>query len=123
MMPLSENEKRVLQEMEEALSADDPKLANRLRGELATASVRRYLLGLLSILAGMAILIAGLAIKNVPVGIAGFLVSFSSTAFLITQSKNRVKMGVEGKKAQGRKAKGRLSARLEERWEQRKWNS
>jgi len=59
-MPLSENEKRVLEEMEAALSADDPKFAHRLRGELSSQRVRRIIAGIVFILAGMAILIGGL---------------------------------------------------------------
>lgn len=122
-MPLSENEKRVLEEMEAALSADDPKFAHRLRGELSSQRVRRYVLGFIFILAGMAILIGGLVAKNVFIGISGFLVSFVSTALIIAGSKNRVIMGVEEKKAKGRKARSSLSSIMEQRWEKRRWDS
>jgi hypothetical protein len=122
-MPLSENEKRVLEEMEAALSADDPKFAHRLRGELSSQRVRRYVLGFIFILAGMAILIGGLVAKNVFIGISGFLVSFVSTALIIAGSKNRVIMGVEEKKAKGRMARSSLSSIMEQRWEKRRWDS
>ena len=122
-MPLSENEKRVLEEMEAALSADDPKFAHRLRGELSSQRVRRFIVGFTFIVVGMAILIGGLIAKNVFIGIAGFLVSFISTVLIISGSKNRVILGVEEKKAKGRKARSSLSSIMEQRWEKRRWDN
>ena len=40
-MPLSEEELRLLEQMERALVADDPKLASTMRGTTLRASARR----------------------------------------------------------------------------------
>jgi len=74
-MSLSDRERRLLAEMEAALATDDPRLESRLAGSTMTPTKPRLALGALSILAGVAILFAGLISQTTPIGVAGFLVA------------------------------------------------
>ena len=61
-MPLSEHEQRLLEQMERALYAEDPKLASTLRGaDLGPTTVGASSLGSLGFLVGVACLLAGVA--------------------------------------------------------------
>jgi len=71
-MSLSDRERRLLAEMEAALATDDPRLESRLAGSTMTPAKPRLALGALSILAGVAILFAGLISQITPLGVAGF---------------------------------------------------
>lgn len=72
-MPLSEHEQRLLEQMEKALYAEDPKFATSLRSSRATRASRgRAALGVLSVLAGLGLLIGGVATNFPPLGIVGF---------------------------------------------------
>ncbi len=70
-MPLSEHEQRLLEQMEKALYAEDPKFATTLRSTGA-ASRGRAALGVLFVLAGLGVLLAGVALPMAALGVAGF---------------------------------------------------
>ena len=73
-MPLSEHEQRLLEQMERALYAEDPKLASTLRGsDLRAHQRRRVIVGSLGLLVGLGLLLAGVSI-GWPLGVVGFLV-------------------------------------------------
>ena len=72
-MPLSEHEQRLLDQMERALYAEDPSFATQLR---ATGQPRggraRAALGVVGVLAGLALVLAGVATELIVLGILGF---------------------------------------------------
>lgn len=73
-MPLSDNEQRLLQQMEQALYAEDPKFAEGLRKPRAAKMDRtRFALGLGAVVLGLLVLVAGVATQLIPVGVLGFL--------------------------------------------------
>lgn len=73
-MPLSDNEQRLLQQMEQALYAEDPKFAEGLRKPRAAQMDRgRFVMGIGSVLIGLMILVAGVATAWAIVGVLGFL--------------------------------------------------
>jgi Flp pilus assembly protein TadB len=73
-MPLSEHEQRLLDQMEKALYAEDPKFATSLRSTPAVRAARgRASLGFLAVLGGIALLIAGVSTAVIALGVAGFL--------------------------------------------------
>lgn len=84
-MPLSEEELRLLEQMERALVEEDPKFASTLRGtSLRRSARRRAILAGVAFLGGVAILMTG-AITQVPlVGIAGFVVMLASATVALT---------------------------------------
>ena len=74
-MPLSEHEQRLLEQMERALYAEDPKFATSLRSASTTRGSRmRAALGVLGVLAGLGLVLAGVASSVAVIGAAGFAV-------------------------------------------------
>lgn len=117
-MALSDHEKRMLAEMEAALSADDPGLVSTLNGEERTPRGSRALIGFFAILAGMAVLLGGLIAQIIPLGIAGFLISLIGLVLLLS---NLALGKAEFKGAKG--ARPKWSSRLEDRWERRNFDN
>ncbi|MFP5417481.1 MAG: DUF3040 domain-containing protein [Actinomycetes bacterium] len=87
-MALSEKEQRLLEQLEAALAAEDPKLANTLRGT-GTRKLhrRRAALAGLGLLVGVAALVAGMEFGWV-VSIIGFAVMLVSTVVALSSWKH-----------------------------------
>ena len=74
-MPLSEEEQRLLEQMEEALAAEDPKFVSTLRGASARSRHRRLTaLAVFGFVAGIAILMTGAILANTYIAVPGFVV-------------------------------------------------
>ena len=73
-MPLSEHEQRVLEQIERALYADDPKFAATVRGiDPRTLHRRRYLRAALGAIVGVVLLPVGIAVQQLELSVAGFV--------------------------------------------------
>ena len=117
-MPLSDHERKLLAQMEEALSADDPHLVSTLTGTRLYPGRNRILLGVALTLIGLATIFAGLISKTTPVGILGFLISLGGVTLAISALS-----GVKGLRAPSKRSrKGKLNSRLEDRWERRNFD-
>jgi len=125
-MPLSEYEQRVLEQMEQALTSDDPRLANTLQSA-ERHPLWRYVVGFFAAAAGLLVLVLGAAASQWWLGVGGFVLMFVGVAFALLR--RRAKPGpigvVGGTHASARptaSATKRESflARLEERWERRR---
>ncbi len=78
-MPLSEEELRLLEQMERALAAEDPKFVSTLRGRSLRHSARmRTVLAGVAFLAGVALLLGGAMANLWWLGVVGFLVMLCS---------------------------------------------
>ena len=126
-MPLSEHEQRLLEQMEKALYAEDPKLASTLRGSsLRPADRRRLILGILGIVAGMGLLLAGVMTPIWGFGVVGFLVMLIGAWYAIRRPAAAA-AGTAGTTT-GRTTANRPKAprgsgfmdRLEQRWDRRR---
>lgn len=83
-MALSEKEQRLLEQLEAALAAEDPKLANTLRGTGSRKlHRRRAALAGLGFLLGIAALVAGMEFGWI-VSIIGFVVMLASTVVALS---------------------------------------
>lgn len=130
-MPLSEHEQRLLEQMERALNADDPKLASTLRGSgRGLHDRRRLVLGGLGLLAGVALLIGGVSVQVWALGVLGFLVMLGS-AWLASSGWGAGAMSASASASTGRvppstrpaapsKGRGGFMRRIEERWDRRR---
>ncbi len=68
-MPLSDHEQRMLDQIESALYAEDPKFASSVRGgNLRAPSARRRLQGAALFVIGLAMLVSGIAFKATWIG-------------------------------------------------------
>ncbi len=78
-MPLSEEELRLLEQMERALAAEDPKFVSALQGRTLrrVARMRTFAAGVV-FLGGIALLMGGAVSELLWLGVLGFLVMLSS---------------------------------------------
>jgi hypothetical protein len=89
-VPLSEEELRLLEQMERALSAEDPKFASTLRGHsLRRAAQRRAMLAGAAFVVGVGLLMAGVITSLWALGIVGFLVMLGAAFVGLTALRGR----------------------------------
>ncbi|MER7191044.1 DUF3040 domain-containing protein [Streptomyces flaveolus] len=130
-MPLSEHEQRMLEQMERALYAEDPKFASALEGSgLRTYTRRRVYQAVAGFLVGIALLMAGMVAKQVWLSVVGFLVMLGCAVLAVTGWRKAPKPGEQpaagaagaGPQAGGRQTRQRRSMmdRIEERWQRRR---
>lgn len=89
-MPLSEEELRLLEQMERALSEEDPKFASTLRGSsFRRAARQRAVLAGLVFLVGIALLMTGAVMEIIPLAVLGFIVMLASATFALSSLRGR----------------------------------
>ena len=128
-MPLSEHEQRMLEQIESALYAEDPKFASSVkRRRLGRSSARRRLQAVAVFVIGLVMLIGGLivdiAIGGFPIiSLLGFLVMFGAGLFALwgdNSPETAPSSSRGGKKQSGSPgARRKLSERMEERFNRR----
>ena len=124
-MPLSEHEQRLLEQMERALYAEDPQFATQLRSAGSGRAARgRAVLGVLGVLVGLGLVVAGVATQLVALGVVGFAVMLIGAvlAYTMLQGSTTVAGSEEtaGKPAKSAKpAKSGFMDRMEDRWRRR----
>lgn len=145
-MPLSEEELRLLEQMERALVEEDPKLASTLRGTtMQRAARRRAIIAGVVFAIGIAVLVAGaLTSQPIVLGIVGFVIMLSAATIGVTALRNPAMLQqpmretrhegfgvVDGGRQQRTKRRGlrrphssnssaSFMDRMEERWRHRK---
>ncbi|NRQ51006.1 DUF3040 domain-containing protein [Aeromicrobium stalagmiti] len=131
-MPLSDEEARLLHQLEQSLAAEDPDFASTLRGSKFMARNRRVaLLAVLGFIGGLVIMFGGAVSKMTWLGVVGFVAMLAS-AYLFT---NAWKRGIGGRDEDGasaqsgrggrpgrqsNKSSGSFVDRMEERWQRRR---
>jgi hypothetical protein len=81
-VPLSDHEQRLLDQIEQALYAEDPKFAANVRSVRRRSLRRRWVpIAILGVLVGLAIVLVGLSAKLVAVGVVGFVLIVASCAY------------------------------------------
>jgi uncharacterized membrane protein len=135
-MPLSEYEQRVLEQMERALTSDDPRLANTLQST-GRGNALRYVLSGAGVVVGLLLLVVGAATSRTWLGAIGFVLMFAGVVFAFLGPRKKQQEGPVGvvgedgtvhtphgarkpRKRQGGSRSGGFLARLEERWENRR---
>jgi Protein of unknown function (DUF3040) len=130
-MPLSDHEQRMLDQIESALYAEDPKFASSVRGgTLRAPSAKRRLQGAVLFVIGLAMLVSGVAFKatqlsGFPVlSVVGFIVMFGGVVFAVTgprvmgKDKSAPASGASrAKKSKG--SGGSFTSRMEDRFRRR----
>ena len=141
-MELSEEELRMLEQMERALVEEDPKLASTLRGtSFQRAARRRMIVGGVILVAGIGLLIVAVlldlsAIVQTIVGVLGFVVMLGGAILALTSARNpgasAPKVRASGRSGFGVVDGGRphrpgrqrsgtpFMERMEERWRRRR---
>ena len=128
-MPLSEHEQRMLEQMERALYAEDPKFATALEGSgLRTYTRRRVYQAVAGFLVGIALLMAGMVAQQIWVSVVGFLVMLGCAVLAVTGWRKAPKPGEQpaagaagaaGARRQTRQRRSMMD-RIEQRWQRRR---
>ena len=133
-MPLSEHEQQLLEQMEQALYAEDPKFASQMQGAGARARARRRMaVGVVGVVVGLALVLVGVS-TTMWIGAIGFAVMVSAVAFALTPPRRKTPLGTvqpdgsvrqatPGKspsKSKSSKSGGSFMHRIEERWDKRR---
>ena len=126
-MALSDEEQRLLEQMEAALAAEDPKLVNALRGtSVRRVHRRRAAIAGVGFFAGLGLLIAGISI-NPFLSVLGFVIMVAAavTAIYSWQHVGGNADAAHGrdraKTSQGSRADGQgFMDKMEERWRRRR---
>ncbi|MFF2701863.1 DUF3040 domain-containing protein [Streptomyces cyaneofuscatus] len=128
-MPLSEHEQRMLEQMERALYAEDPKFATALEGSgLRTYTRKRVYQAVAGFLVGIALLMAGMVAQQIWISVVGFLVMLGCAVLAVTGWRKAPKPGEQQAAADGgdggsrRRPRQRRSVmnRIEQRWQRRR---
>jgi len=143
-MPLSEHEQHLLEQMEQALYAEDPKFASQMQGSAARARLRRSLaIGAVGVIAGLGLVFLGVARVSVWWGALGFALMVGGVVYAIrpvnapkatlgavaqdgsvrahTPAGRSGRLGKPRQTGRGAKpTKQGLMRRLEERWDRRR---
>lgn len=125
-MPLSEHEQRLLEQIEQALYAEDPKFAHswRARADVRRLQRHRLVRGAAVIVVGLALLLAGVILQSgntvlgVALGVAGFLLMLGG-AWMALSGRQRPAARATAV-AQSRGPKQSIVERLNDRWERRR---
>jgi len=83
-MPLSEQEQRLLEEMERSLYHNDAEFVASVGGTRLRPNYRSIVLGVLAGVVGIATLVAGVAVQQLWLGIIGFIIMFGGVLLAIT---------------------------------------
>jgi len=138
-VPLSEHEQQLLEQMEQALYAEDPKFASQMQGAGARAAARRRVaIGVVGVVAGLALVLVGVN-TTMWIGAVGFALMVAAVAFALTpprrgkaalgtvqpdgsvrRSAPRGKPGQGAKGTKGARSAGSFMHRMEERWDRRR---
>lgn len=139
-MPLSEEELRLLEQMERALVEEDPKLASTLRGTAFRRSARRRaIVAGVCFVVGVAVLMTGAVAQQPVVGIVGFVIMLGSATVALTALRGHqsaaadpraahpshgftvIDGGRSGKSRRPRRTSGHsFMERMDERWRRRR---
>ena len=135
-MPLSEHEKHQLEQIEQALRADDPRFASAVHAaDPRVHYKRRVVVAAAGFVIGVGLLLAGVVINVIPVAVAGFVVMLTGSLWAVDSYRRMtgittgraparsLRPGEKRRAAKSRrsgKQKGSgLMGRLEERWRHR----
>lgn len=116
-MPLSEQEQRLLDEMERHLMGTDADVV-KADGGTRALSYRNIVLGSLLVLAGLGALIAGLSMQVIVVGVIGFVVMLGGVVFAVTPSRHLRAHAVDAPRA-AKPASASFMDRMNDRWDRR----
>lgn len=128
-MPLSEHEQRLLDQIEQALYAEDPKWANTVRiSDPRSHYKRRLIKATIGFVLGIVLLMVGVVINQIPLGVGGFVVMLAACLWGLSSWKRMNGFGDSGTatgtaavpgKAARQKSRGSFMERMEERWRRR----
>ena len=123
-MPLSDEEARLLHQLEQSLAAEDPDFASTLRGSKFMAHNRRIaILAVLGFIGGLVLLFAGAVSAMTWLGVVGFVTMLGAAYLFMNAWKRGIgRSNEEPVQSSGKPPKptGTFVDRMEERWQRRR---
>lgn len=119
-MPLSEQEQRLLDEMERHLMSNDADVVSAPQ-DGRTLSYRNIVYGTILVLAGLGGLIVGLSTQIIVVGVIGFVLMLGGVVLAVTPSRALRLPSTTASPAGGKKPRssGSFMDRMNDRWDRR----
>jgi hypothetical protein len=123
-MPLSEHEQRLLDEIEQALYAEDPKFASSVRSARPRNRARTMLaLSVIGVVAGFAVVLVGLTRNLIVLGVIGFVLIVGSCVTAVSALRGPRQSGpvsMTGRSSDTRTTKSQgLRTKMEDRMRRR----
>jgi hypothetical protein len=122
-MPLSEQEQRLLEEMERSLYHNDADFVATVGVSKLRPNYRSIAVGVLLAVGGIVALIAGVALHQLWLGILGFAVMFTGVLVALSPSKSARRSpaprGAAGRSAKPSSSDQGFMDRLNDRWDRR----
>ena len=127
-MPLSEQEQRLLEEMERSLYQNDSDFVARVTRRQGRASYTTITIGVLGALVGIAIVVLALVFKQPLLGLPGFVVMLAGVLYALRPGMRKPNAGAKAPRSGGPKSGrparpsssgGSFMDRMNERWDKR----
>ncbi len=120
-MPLSEQEQRLLEEMERSLYNNDADFVATVSSRTGRPNYRRIALGALIALVGIVTIIAGIMLKQPLIGMVGFIVILGGALLALSSPRSGAPADADfGRAPRGKAAAGGgFMDRMNERWDRR----
>ena len=116
-MPLSEQEQRLLEEMERSLYHNDADFVATVSNRSSRPNYRMIVIGIIIGVLGIGGIVTGVATRLPIVGVIGFVIMFVGVLLALTRSKG-IGPAVDEGRTSGRNHAGFMD-RMNERWDKR----
>ena len=124
-MPLSEHEQRLLDQIEQALYAEDPKFASTVRSARGHSHLRRSaVLCIGGVLTGLGLVLVGLIANVIVLSVIGFVLVVGACGFAVQSLRPRARINASDAAQRPAKAarpsglRGRMEERLRRRFDE-----
>ena len=118
-MPLSEQEQRLLDEMERHLMHNDADVVSAPR-DGRTISYRNVVYGSITVLAGLGLLVLGVAIPQIIVGVIGFVAMVAGVILAVTPTRAAAAARRTDAPRSAPKSSASFMDRMNDRWDRRR---
>ena len=124
-MALSDNEQRILDELEKQFAAQDPKLTKSFQnGPAGKFSSGKILIGVLALVVGLVLLIFAVSSKMILLGVLGFVVMLLGVLYATAQPKSMDNGSEKALKdhpvfMKPAKKNSKFMKKMEDRWDER----
>lgn len=118
-MPLSEREQRLLDEMERSLYQNDADFVSTVNPRRGRPNYRILAVGILIALAGVAVIVTGVVVKQPIVGVLGFIVVFAGALLTMSPGRGSRTTPQAQQDIPRPHARAGFMDRMNERWERR----
>ena len=117
-MPLSEHEQRLLEEMERSLYQNDADFVSTANPRRGKPNYTILLLGILVAIAGVAIMVTGVIVRQPLVGVLGFALMFVGVLLAVAPPRQSAPADLR-QAPSASKRKGGFMDSLNDRWDKR----